>query len=96
MLPGLRAGTRHLDSGRNRFCRPGTDAEKLEMLGPEISAAYRVEDHFGTRLDEHTFVGTTSRGIPGWIDSRYVKADLKIATGLIEPHLMAGYSGGRS
>ena len=34
-------------------------------------------------------------GFPGWIDSRYVRADLKIATGLIEPHLMAGYSGGR-
>ena len=75
--------------------RPSTEAEKLEMLGPEIVAGYRVEDHFGTRLDEHTFVGTTSRGIPGWIDSRYVKAGLKIATGLIEPHLMAGYSGGR-
>ena len=75
--------------------RPSTAAEKLEMLGPEIMACYRVEDHYGTRLDEHTFVGTTSRGIPGWIDSRYVKADLKIATGLIEPHLMAGYSGGR-
>ncbi len=75
--------------------RPSTDDEKLEMLGPEIIAGYRIEDHFGTRLDDHTFVGTTSRGIPGWIDSRYVKADLKIATGLIEPHLMAGYSGGR-
>jgi lactate racemase len=70
--------------------RPSTDDEKLEMLGPEIISGYRIEDHFGTRLDDHTFVGTTSRGIPGWIDSRYVKADLKIATGLIEPHLMAG------
>jgi nickel-dependent lactate racemase len=45
--------------------RPSTYAEKLEMLGPEIVAGYRVEDHFGTRLDEHTFVGNTSRGIPG-------------------------------
>jgi lactate racemase len=75
--------------------RPSTAAEKLEMLGEEIVAGYRVEDHYGTRLDEHTLVGTTARGIPGWIDSRYVRADLKIATGLIEPHLMAGYSGGR-
>ena len=75
--------------------RPSTPAEKEEMLGAEIAAGYRVEDHFGTRLDEHTLVGTTSRGIPGWIDTRYVQADLKIATGLIEPHLMAGYSGGR-
>ena len=75
--------------------RPSTDSEKLEMLGEEILAAYRVEDHHGTRRDEHTLVGTSSRGIPGWIDSRYVRAGLKIATGLIEPHLMAGYSGGR-
>ncbi len=33
--------------------------------------------------------------MPVWLDARYVRADLKITTGLIEPHLMAGYSGGR-
>jgi nickel-dependent lactate racemase len=33
--------------------------------------------------------------VPVWIDRRYLEAELKIATGLIEPHLMAGYSGGR-
>ena len=33
--------------------------------------------------------------MPVWLDTRYVRADLKITTGLIEPHLMAGYSGGR-
>src|SRR5205814_8164991 len=76
--------------------RPSTDAEKLEMLGPAIVAGYRVEDHYGTRLEEHTLVGTSSRGIPGWIDSRYVRADLKIATGSIEPHLIAGYLGSRN
>lgn len=75
--------------------RPSTSTEKVEMLGQDIASAYRVEDHHGTRLDEHTFLGTTERGIPAWIDSRYLNADLKIATGLIEPHLMAGYSGGR-
>jgi len=36
-----------------------------------------------------------ANGVPVWLDSRYVRADLKITTGLIEPHLMAGYSGGR-
>jgi nickel-dependent lactate racemase len=75
--------------------RPSTPEEKIEMLGPEIASTYRVEDHHGTRLDEHTFLGTTPRGVPAWVDTRYVRADLKIATGLIEPHLMAGYSGGR-
>ncbi len=75
--------------------RPSTQAEKVEMLGAEIAASYRVEDHYGTRLEEHTLIGTTPRGIPAWIDSRYLAADLKITTGLVEPHLMAGYSGGR-
>jgi nickel-dependent lactate racemase len=75
--------------------RSSTAAEQREMLGEEIASRYRVENHHGTRMDEHTFLGTTPRGIPAWVDTRYVKADLKIATGLIEPHLMAGYSGGR-
>jgi nickel-dependent lactate racemase len=29
------------------------------------------------------------------IDKRFAKAELRIATGLVEPHFMAGYSGGR-
>jgi nickel-dependent lactate racemase len=33
--------------------------------------------------------------VPVYLDRRYLRADLKITTGLIEPHLMAGYSGGR-
>ncbi|MCS6851749.1 MAG: nickel-dependent lactate racemase, partial [Gemmataceae bacterium] len=66
-----------------------------EMLGPEIVAQYRVENHHGKILEEHDFLGTTPNGVPAWIDRRYVRADLKITTGLIEPHLMAGYSGGR-
>ncbi|MDB5350836.1 MAG: hypothetical protein JWN86_2083 [Planctomycetota bacterium] len=75
--------------------RPSTEAERVEMLSAEIAAAYRVEDHHGTILEEHTYLGTTENGVPAWIDSRYINADLKITTGLIEPHLMAGYSGGR-
>ncbi len=75
--------------------RPSTRHEQIEMLGDRIAQEYRIEDHHGTILDEHTFLGTTPRGVPAWIDTRYVEADLKIATGLIEPHLMAGYSGGR-
>jgi nickel-dependent lactate racemase len=75
--------------------RPSTVAEKVEMLGAEIAKTYRVEDHHGTRPEDHTYLGTTPAGVPAWIDTRYLAAELKIATGLIEPHLMAGYSGGR-
>ncbi len=75
--------------------RPNTPAELVEMVGPEIVDNYRIENHHGQVLAEHTFLGTSPRGVPIWIDSRYVAADLKITTGLIEPHLMAGFSGGR-
>jgi lactate racemase len=75
--------------------RPTTREELLEMVGPAVAANYRVEDHMGQDLASHTHLGTTPRGVPVWIDSRYVRADLKITTGLIEPHLMAGFSGGR-
>lgn len=79
-------------TGLHREC---TKAELLEMLGPEVVRGYRVEQHHGKCLEEHTYLGESPRGVPIWIDSRYVAADLKITTGLIEPHLMAGFSGGR-
>jgi len=75
--------------------RPNEGAELVEMVGTDIAARYRIENHHGKVRDEHTYLGTTPNGVPAWIDSRYVNADLKITTGLIEPHLMAGYSGGR-
>lgn len=43
-----------------------------------------------------TYLGETPvNGFPVYINSHFLKADLKILTGLIEPHFMAGYSGGR-
>ncbi|MBY0527004.1 MAG: nickel-dependent lactate racemase [Gemmataceae bacterium] len=75
--------------------RPNEGAELDEMLGADIARNYRVENHHGKVREEHDYLGETPNGVPVWIDSRYVRADLKITTGLIEPHLMAGYSGGR-
>jgi nickel-dependent lactate racemase len=75
--------------------RPNEGAELDEMLGPDIVANYRIENHHGKVLEEHDFLGVTPNDVPVYLDRRYVRADLKITTGLIEPHLMAGYSGGR-
>jgi nickel-dependent lactate racemase len=75
--------------------RPNHGPELVEMVGQYIFDNYRIENHDGLSLDQHTYLGESPRGVPMWIDSRYVRADLKIATGLIEPHLMAGFSGGR-
>jgi nickel-dependent lactate racemase len=75
--------------------RPNVGDELIEMVGRELVDNYRIENHHGKELGEHTDLGQSPRGVPIWIDSRYVSADLKITTGLIEPHLMAGFSGGR-
>jgi len=75
--------------------RPNLGDELAEMVGPQIVANYRIENHDGLALEQHTSLGTSPRGVPVWIDSRYTEADLKITTGLIEPHFMAGFSGGR-
>jgi nickel-dependent lactate racemase len=103
ILPPLLRTLEQQGIPRDRICilnatglhRPNLGAELVEMVGAEIVANYRIENHHGKALDEHTFLGTTPRGVPVWIDKRYLEADLKITTGLIEPHLMAGYSGGR-
>ncbi|HVX62534.1 MAG TPA: nickel-dependent lactate racemase [Pirellulales bacterium] len=75
--------------------RPNEGDELIEMVGRRIYDNYRIENHHGKALDEHVYLGDSPRGVPIWIDRRYVEADLKIAIGLIEPHLMAGFSGGR-
>src|SRR5262245_56746478 len=75
--------------------RPNQGNELEEIVGPDIVKHYRIENHFGKKLADHEFLGTTPNGVPAYIDRRYTQADLKITTGLIEPHLMAGYSGGR-
>jgi nickel-dependent lactate racemase len=75
--------------------RPNEGKELVELVGEEIAKTYRCVNHHGKNRDEHEYLGTTPNGVPAWIDRRYTSAELKITTGLIEPHLMAGYSGGR-
>ena len=75
--------------------RPNEGDELIELVGEFVASNYRCENHFGKDKESHEFLGITPNGVPAWIDKRYIQADLKITTGLIEPHLMAGYSGGR-
>lgn len=75
--------------------RPNVGDELKEIVGSRVARDYRIENHDGLNRDQHAYLGESPRGVPVWIDSRYVDADLKITTGLIEPHFMAGFSGGR-
>jgi nickel-dependent lactate racemase len=75
--------------------RPDTPAELDEMLGTEIARSLRVVQHDARDAGAHADFGSTRDGMPILIDRFFIERDLRILTGLIEPHLMAGYSGGR-
>ncbi|MDA8252392.1 MAG: nickel-dependent lactate racemase [Rhodospirillales bacterium] len=77
--------------------RPNEGAELAELVGDKwVMQHVRVENHFARNDDDHVDLGATpGRGVPVLLDRRFVAADLRIATGLVEPHFMAGWSGGR-
>ena len=75
--------------------RPATPQEIVEIVGDDIAGEYRVENHDARNLEEHRFLQSTANGTPVYIDKRFVGADLRMSLGFIEPHLMAGFSGGR-
>jgi nickel-dependent lactate racemase len=71
-------------------------AKELEaMLGNEILARCRVENHSAVDASGLRHIGSTAAGTKAFVNRRYLDASLKIVTGLIEPHFMAGFSGGR-
>ena len=76
--------------------RPNEGEEVIELVGERVAAGYRIINH-DARAGEGalTHLGQTSMGMPMWVNSTFANAGLKIAVSLIEPHLMAGYSGGR-
>jgi nickel-dependent lactate racemase len=77
--------------------RPNEGDELAEIVGdPWVLETVRVENHFARDDAAHVDLGVTpGRATPVKLDRRFVEADLRIATGLVEPHFMAGYSGGR-
>ena len=75
--------------------RANTREELVEMTSAQIVEQYRIRNHDARNTAEHVHLGRTQRGTEIWLDGGFLAADLKVVTGLIEPHLMAGYSGGR-
>jgi nickel-dependent lactate racemase len=75
--------------------RPSTRAEKIAKLGAQTVDRYRVIDNEPQNADALVDLGMTSGGVPVRVHRAAAAADLLIATGLVEPHQYAGYSGGR-
>jgi nickel-dependent lactate racemase len=75
--------------------RATTDAEKREKLG-SVADRVRVVDSNGNDPAAWADLGTVPPyGVPGFTQKLVTDADLVVATGIVEPHQYAGYSGGR-
>jgi len=75
--------------------RPNSDEELRQMLGDEAFETCVLVNHDCTRDADMIDLGVSPNGVPILLNRHYVNADLKITLGMIEPHFMAGYAGGR-
>jgi nickel-dependent lactate racemase len=75
--------------------RPSTREEKLAMFGADVVGAYRIVDHDCDDEAGLVQMGKTRAGTDILVNKVFASADLRIATGLVESHFMAGVSGGR-
>ncbi|MCX7681001.1 MAG: nickel-dependent lactate racemase [Anaerolineae bacterium] len=73
--------------------RPSTSEEKRAKLGQAVVERYRVIDNEPQNPQALVDLGEV-HGIPLSVHRAACEADLLIATGLVEPHQYAGYSGG--
>lgn len=73
----------------------GNSVEEIrEMLGAELADQLRVVNHDARDQESLTWLGEFGDGVPVWLNSTWVEADVRITTGFVEPHFFAGFSGG--
>ncbi len=71
------------------------EALRRTVGNDEVFRQVRVVNHDAKDKHTHEMLGSTSSGIPTCLDKRFTGADVRVIVGLVEPHFMAGYSGGR-
>jgi nickel-dependent lactate racemase len=74
--------------------RPNTPAELERMVGRAVTSRVRVVNHAAQDPATLALAGRTADGRPVYLNRAYVEADHRIVLGFIEPHFMAGFSGG--
>ncbi|NPV09051.1 MAG: nickel-dependent lactate racemase [Anaerolineae bacterium] len=74
--------------------RPSTPEEKAAKLGADVASSYRILDSEPRSVSDLVHLGDHD-GIPLWVSRPAAEADLLLATGIVEPHQYAGFSGGR-
>lgn len=75
--------------------RSPNHAELVRMIGSEHLNRFDVLFHNANNEMELDHVGDTSSGNSVYLNTHYVNAAFRIATGYVEPHFFSGFSGGR-
>jgi nickel-dependent lactate racemase len=100
LLPWLFAELAHVPPGQIVIVngtgshRANTPEELRSMVGPEILARYRLVNHSAHDPATMLPAGKSEDGETVYLNREYVEADRRIVLGFIEPHFMAGFSGG--
>ncbi len=74
--------------------KPAREELLRELVGNDIYEGYRVISHDALDRETLTYFGTTTRGTPIWINKTFAEADVRVLTGLTDPHQFAGFAGG--
>ncbi len=74
--------------------RTNSPDEWIQMVGKDIYQRYRCVDHVCDDEANLVEVGKSRFGYAVSFNREYVEADRRILMGFIEPHFMAGFSGG--
>jgi nickel-dependent lactate racemase len=74
--------------------RPMTEAEIIAKTGSTIAREFEVVNISCWDDDQMMYMGTSSNGIPAWVNRTVATADVRVGLGMITPHMDAGYSGG--
>lgn len=80
-------------TGTHRLMSQGEIAKMVDER--VLTSGVRIVNHDCKDEGNLVYLGESSRGTRIMVNRLYVEADLKIATGLVESHFMAGASGGR-
>ena len=75
--------------------RKQTEEEHISLVGEDLYRRIRFIDHQCDDKEHLTYMGTTSRGTPVWLDSYAMACDKIILTGGVVYHFLAGFGGGR-
>jgi nickel-dependent lactate racemase len=79
----------------NGMHRHSTLEERIYMYGQDVVDNYRIVDHDCENDDSMVLAAQTKRGTQVHLNKVFYESDVKIITGLVESHFMAGVSGGR-